>query len=79
MQYLIVTLTPFVLIFAVGAIVLLWTDWFPLILILTLNAGGAVGDLWMAGMIARKPVGTMFEDLKDGVRILEPTDQSESS
>jgi hypothetical protein len=45
-----------------------------LVLPLAINLGGAIGDLWMAGMLLRSESGTMIEDHKDGLRFYPPGD-----
>lgn len=38
------------------------------------NAAGAIGDLWMAWRIVRRPRNALFIDLADGFAVLEPGD-----
>ena len=71
-QYSIIALAPILVLSAIGSLVLQFTSWFPLIFALSFNVSGAIGDLWMTGLVLTKPSGTLFEDMKDGVRMHEP-------
>ena len=71
-EYLIVALTPLVAI-SLAVLLLLWivpnglVYWLSLAAIL--NAGGAIGDLWAAGVIVRHPRSVVVRDEADGFRV----------
>lgn len=73
-SYLIVGLAPLIVITlaAVGAAVV-WPSiagW--MIVVGTINASGAIGDLWMTARILRTPRRAMFYDLADGFAVFAP-------
>lgn len=73
-SYLIVGLAPLVIITlaTVGAATL-WSGvagW--MIVMGTINASGAIGDLWMTARILRSPRGAMFYDVADGFAVFAP-------
>lgn len=73
-SYLIVGLAPLVIItiLTVSAAVI-WPDiagW--MIVIGTVNASGAIGDLWMTARILRAPKKALFYDLADGFAVFAP-------
>ena len=75
-SYLAVGLAPLVLLTA-GAIgvALAWpalAGW--MVVAATINASGAIGDLWMTWRIVRAPRGSMFYDLADGFAVYVPAD-----
>jgi hypothetical protein len=80
-RYLTVGLAPLVLMTAaaVGA-ALAWPSlagW--LIYAATINASGAIGDLWMAARIVRAPARAKFYDLADGFAVYEPDPDNPSA
>lgn len=68
-EFVAVALAPLVAITAVGfaAMVALETLW--LLVPLAFNVGGAVGDLWMTGILLRYPRHVVVEDSVTGLRI----------
>ena len=72
-QFAVIILAPLVVISLLGiALMPFVDDGLLLVLPLAINFGGAIGDLWMAGMLLRREQGTMIEDLKDGLRFYPP-------
>lgn len=75
-QYLIVGLAPLIVItIATVTAAVVWpgiAGW--MILAGTVNASGAIGDLWMEARILRAPRKAMFYDLADGFAVLVPVD-----
>ena len=70
-QYLLISLAPLVLVTSAGvAAMLAGADWVALAIAVGMHAGGAVGDIWVAGLVARASPGTRFEDLRDGIRFI---------
>jgi hypothetical protein len=43
-----------------------------MIVVGTINASGAIGDLWMTARILRSPRRAMFYDLADGFAVFAP-------
>jgi len=75
-QYLIIALAPLVVL-SLAAVVLMpllsGSAWVALIAITaTLNATGAVGDLWVTVLVLRYPAYAYMVDERDGVRIFLP-------
>lgn len=72
--YLAVGLAPLVLMTAAAVgVALAWPSlagW--MIVAATINASGAIGDLWMAARIVRAPAGAQFHDLADGFAVYAP-------
>jgi hypothetical protein len=74
-QFAIIILAPLVIITLLGIVLMPFVDdAILLVLPLAINLGGAIGDLWMAGMLLRSESGTMIEDHKDGLRFYPPGD-----
>jgi FtsH-binding integral membrane protein len=73
-SYLTVGLAPLVVITVTTvAMAAIWPDiagW--MVVIGTINASGAVGDLWMTARILRSPRRAMFYDLADGFAVFAP-------
>jgi hypothetical protein len=68
-QFSVIILAPVAVISLVGVALMPVVDnWMLLVFPLAVNLGGAVGDLWMFGMLLRKPSGTLVEDLREGLR-----------
>ncbi len=72
-QFVVIALTPLVVISLVGiaAMAVVPTPW--LIVPLAVNAGGAVGDCWMAAMLLGYPSTVRVEDCTTGLRIYGAT------
>lgn len=73
-EFLVVCLTPLVVITAVGVPLMVVFEWGWLVLPLAANAGGAVGDLWMATVLLGYPSHVRAEDHETGIRILGRAD-----
>lgn len=73
-QFLVVLLTPLVVMTLVGVPVMIAFEWGWLVLPLAANAGGAVGDLWMTLTLLGYPAHVCAEDYKTGFRILGRAD-----
>ncbi|WP_135821587.1 DUF3267 domain-containing protein [Halostella litorea] len=75
-QFIVVLLTPLVVLTAVGVPAMLALDWGWLIVPLAANAAGAVADLWMTLTLLGYPAHVRLEDHATGVRILgRPADR----
>jgi hypothetical protein len=69
-QFIVVLMTPLVVMTAVGVPVMLIFEWGWLIVPLAANAAGAIADLWMTMTLLAFPADVRLEDHPDGVRIL---------
>ena len=73
--YLMVGTAPMVLISLAGfaAMLLAPPEWvFPILLFITLNASGAVGDIYAFFWIAPKPAGILVRDFGDRMQVFSP-------
>lgn len=73
--FLITTLAPFVFISLAGLVILgtAPTNWLlPTWFVITMNAGGAVGDLIVAGWLVRQPPVCLAQDKGDAVTLYLP-------
>lgn len=73
-QFFAVLLAPFVVITVVGVLAMVALEEPLLVYPLTFNAAGAVGDLWIGGLLVRHPPGAVVEDSPTGLRIYAPGD-----
>lgn len=73
-QFLVVLLTPLVVMTLVGIPLMIAFNWGWLVLPLAANAGGAVGDLWMTLTLLGYPSHVYAEDHRTGIRILGQAD-----
>jgi hypothetical protein len=74
-RYLLTALAPLVVISLAGLLLVVAapSGWLlPLWFILTSNAGGSVGDLWVAGWLLRQPVSCLANDRGDAVYLYNP-------
>ena len=69
-QFIVVLLTPLVVMTLVGVPLMLLFEWGWLVIPLTLNAAGAVADIWMMLMVVSYPAHIRIVDNETGVRIL---------
>jgi hypothetical protein len=69
-QFVVVLLTPLVVLTLVGVPVMIGLEWGLLIVPLTLNAAGAVADVWMTLSVLSYPAHVRIVDHEEGVRIL---------
>ncbi|GGM60146.1 hypothetical protein J2752_001752 [Halarchaeum rubridurum] len=69
-QFVVVLLTPLVVLTAVGVPAMLALDWGWLVVPLAANAAGAVADVWMALTLLGFPATVRLVDHADGVRIV---------
>jgi len=75
--YLVIGLAPLVVIslLGIGLIAFAPTPWLaPVLLACVVNASGAVGDLWVAVLLLRKPSTALASDLGDEIKIYVPTE-----
>ena len=75
--YLVVSLAPFVLMTLAGVwlMAVVSGGWIPpLLLLISMNAAGAVGDLMVAAWIIGKPAWFLIQDFGDGVILYGPED-----
>lgn len=73
--YLLVTLAPLVVITLVGLLVVLWVPigWvLPIALLVSMNAAGAVGDLYMFFWLLSRPADVLIQDFGDRMEISAP-------
>jgi hypothetical protein len=73
--FFITTLAPFALISLAGLLLIAFapTAWLlPTWFVITLNAGGAVGDLMVAGWLLRQPSTCLAQDRGDAVTLFVP-------
>ena len=74
-QYWIIGLAPLVTLDAIGLLLILTAPaaWLLIIVFLiTLNTGGAVGDLWITAHLLRVSPACLVKDIGDGVYFFEP-------
>ncbi|WP_277554641.1 DUF3267 domain-containing protein [Halobaculum limi] len=69
-QFIVVLLTPLVVLSAVGVPAMLLLEWGWLVVPLTLNAAGAVADVWMTISVLGYPAHIRIVDHEKGVRII---------
>jgi hypothetical protein len=69
-QFIVILLTPLVVLTLVGVPVMIGLEWGLLIVPLTLNAAGAVADVWMTLSVLSYPAHVRIVDHERGVRIL---------
>jgi len=69
-QFIVVLLTPLVALTLLGVPLMILFEWGWLIVPLTLNAAGAVADVWMTLMVLSYPAHIRIADHEGGVRIL---------
>jgi hypothetical protein len=79
-RYLIIALAPLVVL-SLAAVVLMpllsgsaWVGLF--VIIATLNATGAIGDMWITALVLRYPAHAYLMDERDGVRIFMPGEET---
>ena len=79
-RYLVVALSPLVVLSLLAVLLMALlpgTPWIGLIaFIAALNATGAIGDLWITGLVLRYPKDAYIVDERDGVRIFLPGDEA---
>ncbi len=71
-EYLAVALAPLIVItlLAMGLMLVLSQGWaYYAAIAVMINAGGAIGDLWAAGVVARYPATALIRDEADGFRV----------
>ncbi|MFA9516869.1 DUF3267 domain-containing protein [Halopenitus sp. H-Gu1] len=69
-QFIVVLLTPLVVLTLLGVSLMILFEWGWLIVPLTLNAAGAVADIWMTLIVLSYPAHVRIVDHEAGVRIL---------
>ncbi len=69
-QFVVVLLTPLVVVTLVGVPLMLVFEWGWVVVPLTLNAAGAIEDVWMTLMVVSYPAHVRIVDHERGVRIL---------
>lgn len=72
-QFLVVTLAPLVLLTGIGVPVMIAFEWPWLAVPLALNAGGAVGDVWMALTLLSYPADVSVVDSETGLEVYGPS------
>ena len=71
-QFVVVALTPLVVLSVVGLPLLLAFEWALLAIPLAMNAGGSVGDLWMALTVLGYPPSVTVVDTTTGLSVYGP-------
>ncbi len=71
-QFLVVALAPLVLLTLLGVPAMVLFEWPWLAVPLALNAGGAVGDVWMALTLLSYPTGVSVIDSETGLEVYGP-------
>jgi len=71
-QFLVVALAPLVVLSVIGIPIMLVFEWKWLAIPLAMNAGGAVGDIWMALTLLSYPSGVTVIDTTTGLEIYGP-------
>lgn len=71
-QFLVVALAPLVLLTLLGVPAMVLFEWPWLAVPLALNAGGAVGDVWMALTLLSYPTGVSVIDSETGLEVCGP-------
>jgi hypothetical protein len=74
-QFIVIALTPLILMTLIGMVIMLVIPdalGYYVGLIIVLNAGGAIGDLWMSAVVMRYPPDTLVRDEADSIRIYVP-------
>lgn len=74
-QFLVIALAPLVIMTIIGmALMMIVPDalGYYVGLVIVLNAGGAIGDLWMTVVVLRYPPHTLVRDEADSIRIYLP-------
>jgi hypothetical protein len=69
-QFVVVLLTPLVVLTLLGVPLMIAFEWGWLIVPLTLNAAGAIADIWMTLMVVSYPAHIRIVDHEVGVRII---------
>ena len=81
-EYIIIALAPFVAITLLAMLLMLlvpqWLAYY-VAFAAVINAGGAVGDLWMVTVVLRYPADALVRDEADGFRIYVPAGAAGSS
>lgn len=75
-EFIVIALTPLIAITILGMALgfILPDRWhFYLSLAVALNAGGAIGDMWMTGIVLHYPPSTLVRDEADSIRIFTNT------
>lgn len=71
-QYLTVALTPAAVISTLGALACLTPVGLYLVVPLSIHFAGCIGDFAASLRLLREPRGTLYEDLRDGIRFHRP-------
>jgi hypothetical protein len=77
-QFMLTTLAPFVLISAASVMLLAFVPpiWIlPVVILATMNASGAIGDLMVAGWLARQPASCLAFDEGSAVTLFVPGEE----
>ena len=72
-QFIVIALTPLVVLSVIGVPILLVFEWTWLAIPLAMNAGGAVGDIWMALTLLSYPSGVSVVDRTTGLEVYGPS------
>jgi len=79
-SYLVVALAPLIclsILAILGMMALMGTAWVALFAFCaTINAGGAIGDLWITKIVLRYPASAYIMDERDGIRVFLPDETS---
>ena len=79
-SYLVVSLAPLIclsILAILGMMALMGTAWIALFaLCASINAAGAIGDLWITRIVLRYPANAYITDERDGIRVFLPNETS---
>jgi hypothetical protein len=79
-SYLVVSLAPLIclsILAILGMMALMGTAWVALFaLCASINAAGAIGDLWITRIVSRYPANAYIMDERDGIRVFLPNETS---
>lgn len=71
-EFIVVAIAPLVVLTLLGMLLVFFVpDWgaYYISLAVILNAGSAIGDLWMLAVVLRYPASALIRDEEDGIRV----------
>lgn len=71
-QFIVIALTPLVVLSVIGVPIMVVFEWTWLAIPLAMNAGGAVGDIWMVLTLLSYPSGVSVIDTTTGLEVYGP-------
>lgn len=73
--FLVIGLAPLIVISLVGLVIVPFVSFavaLTLVFVMTINAAGAVGDIYMVGLLLTKPSNILIRDFGDGITMYRP-------